>query len=85
MHWAGQTHALGTYVAQLGADLSTKIVKNETLPRQRRLMFGSEPAMYPTMDAIQLLLGPYARVHDTCTANAMNVTVSVRKAAYTHT
>ena len=48
---------LSTYMAQLGAFTSTKIAKNETLPRQRRLMFGIEPAMYPAMDAPPIAIG----------------------------
>ena len=57
MDWVGQTHALGTYVAQLGADSRTKTAKNETLLTQRRLMSGSEPGMYPTMDAHPFAIG----------------------------
>ena len=57
MDWVGQTHALGTYVAQLGADSRTKITKFETLLGQRRLMYGSDPGMYPTMDAHPFAIG----------------------------
>src|SRR5210317_702167 len=65
MDWVGQTHALGTSVARLGADSHTKIAKSETLLTQtRRLMSSSEPYMYPQWMPIHLLLGPYVRVDD---------------------
>ena len=53
----GQTHALGTTVAQLEAATRTKIAKIETLLRQRGLMYGSEAGMYPTMDAHSFAIG----------------------------
>src|SRR5210317_917355 len=65
MDWAGQTHALGTSVARLGADSHTKIAKSETLLTQtRRLMSGSEPGMCPTMDAHPFAIGTICEVDD---------------------
>ena len=57
MDRVGQTHAVGTNVAQLGSDPRTKIAKIQTLPRQRRLMYGSEAGMYPAMDVPPLAIG----------------------------
>ena len=57
MDWMYQTHALGAYVAQLGAASHTKIAKLDTLLGQKRLMFGSEVGMYPTMDGHPFAIG----------------------------
>src|SRR5210317_28994 len=57
MDWVGQTHALGTNVAQVGSDSRTKIATIETLPRQRRLMYGSAVGVHPTMDGPPFAIG----------------------------
>ena len=57
MDWVCHTRSLGTYVAQLGSASHTKIAKSETLLGQRRLMFGREAGMYPTMDAHLFAIG----------------------------
>ena len=57
MDRVGQTHAVGTNVAQLGSDPRTKIAKIQTLPRQRRLMYGSEAVPSPTMDGPGFAIG----------------------------